>query len=61
MEAIFGELRRLEKVGELPELARQRILDCQAELALRRGDLETARSLIDQATSRLDAHPFYRS
>lgn len=60
MEAIFEQLHHLEQVGELPALARQRILDCRAELALRCGDLETAQSLVDQNFPQLDAHPFYR-
>ena len=44
----------------LPASIRSRIRDCQADLALRRGDLKTALSLIETITPDLDAHPFYR-
>jgi LuxR family maltose regulon positive regulatory protein len=60
MEAVFGELHKLEEAGGLPEPARQRILDCQVDLTLRGGDLEAARSLVEQGTPDLDTHPFYR-
>ena len=59
-EAVFTGLRQIEDTTNLPASIRRRIRDCQADLALRRGDLKIALSLIETIPPDLDAHPFYR-
>ena len=51
---------KLEQTSTIPLRTQARVADLQVQLALRIGDLETARHLARQLVPDSDAHPFYR-
>jgi LuxR family maltose regulon positive regulatory protein len=59
-EQALEQARHLEQTSAIPSRTLGRIADLQAQLALRRGDLETALQLAPQLEPDADCHPFYR-
>ncbi len=56
----FGKIQELEQTGEVPNPTLNRIISLQVEMALKQGDLLSARQLASQLEDDVDAHPFYR-
>ena len=50
----------LEGSNPLPQRTHNRRLDMEAIIAIRKGELEVARNLVQDLTPGIDAHPFYR-
>ena len=54
------QIHQILESSSIPLRTRARVTDLEVQLALRQGDLETARSLEPQLTADAENHPFYR-